>query len=55
MQMQHYDMAVSAIAAKSKNDALAALEVLQADAFRWQTNPLTIAGRVTISRKLQML
>ena len=41
-QMQHYDMVVSAIGAKSKNDALAALALLQADAYRWQTNTWTL-------------
>ena len=35
-------MAMSAIAAKSREDALAALALLQADAYRWQTNTWTL-------------
>ena len=43
IQMQHYEMVVSAIAAKKRVDALAALALLQADLFRWHTNTLTFA------------
>ena len=39
-QLQHYEMLKSAIEAKSKNDALAALALLQSDVSRWQTNVL---------------
>jgi len=39
-QLQHYEMLKSAIEAKSKNDALAALALLQSDVARWQTNIL---------------
>jgi len=41
-QTQHYDMAMSGIVAKSKDDALPALALLQADAYRWQTNTWTL-------------
>jgi hypothetical protein len=37
-QNQHYEMLKSAIEAKSKNDALAALALLDADISRWQIN-----------------
>ena len=39
-QLQHFEMLESAIEAKSKNNALAALALLQADVSRWQTNVL---------------
>jgi hypothetical protein len=42
-QNQHYEMLKSAIEAKSKNDALAALALLQADISRWQINWLQVA------------
>lgn len=41
-QLQHYEMLQSAIEAKSKIDALAALALLQADVSRWQTDSLSI-------------
>ncbi len=37
-QLEHHEMLKSAIEAKSKNDALAALALLQADISRWQVN-----------------
>ena len=45
--MQHYEMLKSAIQAKSKGDALAALAFLQADVFRWHTNVLEVALAMT--------
>jgi len=42
MQLQHYDMVKSAIEAKSRPDALAALALLQADVSRWRTNSAVI-------------
>jgi len=38
IQLQHYDMLKSAVDAKVKNDALAALALLQADISRWRIN-----------------
>ena len=38
MQLGHYNMVKSAIEAKSKPDALAALALMQADVSRWRTN-----------------
>ncbi len=38
MQLEHYNMVKSAIEAKSKPDALAALALMQADVSRWRTN-----------------
>lgn len=46
-QMQHYEMLKSAIEVKSKNDALAALALLQSDVSRWHTNVLTVANAMT--------
>lgn len=43
MQEQHYEMLKSAIEAKSKNNALAAIKLLEADEHRWQTNVAVIA------------
>jgi hypothetical protein len=43
-QLQHYEMLKSAIEAKSKNDALAALALLQSDVSRWQTNVLIVVN-----------
>ncbi len=45
-QMQHYEMLVSAIEAKNRVDALAALALLQADVNRWQTNWLMVANAI---------
>lgn len=42
MQLQHYDMVKSAIAAESKPDALAAIALLQSDVSRWRTNSVAI-------------
>jgi len=42
MQLQHYDMVKSAIEAKSRTEALAALALLQADVSRWRTNSAVI-------------
>ena len=42
MQLQHYDMVKSAVEAKSRTEALAALALLQADVSRWRTNSLVI-------------
>ncbi len=42
MQLQHYEMVKSAIEAKSRDEALAALALLQADVSRWRTNSLEI-------------
>lgn len=43
MQEQHYEMLKSAIEAKSKNDALAALKLLETDVHRWQASESLIA------------
>ena len=47
IQMQHYEMVVSAIAAKNRVDALAALALLQADVFRWRKDMLTVTNALT--------
>ncbi len=47
MQMQHYEMLVSAIEAKTRVDALAALALFEADIFRWHTNTLTETIAIT--------
>jgi len=44
VQNQHYEMLKTAIEAKAKNDALAALALLQADISRWQINWLVVAS-----------
>ena len=46
-QLQHYEMVVSAIATKSRVDALAALALLQADVYRWRRDTLTEASAMT--------
>jgi hypothetical protein len=46
-QVQHYEMVVSAIAAKNRTEALAALALLQADVFRWHEDTLTVANALT--------
>lgn len=38
VQLQHHGMVKTAIEAKAKNDALAALALLQADISRWRVN-----------------
>ena len=43
LQQQHYEMLQSAIEAKSKKDALAAIKLLEADTHRWQENVAVIA------------
>ena len=43
IQMQHYEMVKSAIEAKDRVNALAALALFEADIFRWRTNTLTLA------------
>ena len=47
MQMQHYEMLKSAIEAKDRIDALAALALFEADIFRWHTNTMTEAVAIT--------
>ncbi len=47
MQMQHYEMLKSAIEAKVRVDALAALALFEADIFRWHTNTLTEFAAIT--------
>ncbi len=47
MQMQHYEMLKSAIEAKNRVEALAALALFEADIFRWHTNTLTEATTIT--------
>ena len=47
VQMQHYKMLKSAIEAKDRVDALAALALFEADIFRWHTNSLTVAETMT--------
>jgi hypothetical protein len=44
VQSQHYEMLKAAIEAKSKNDALAALALLDADVSRWQVSWTVIAS-----------
>jgi hypothetical protein len=44
LQQQHYEMLQSAIEAKSKNDALAAIKLLEADTHRWEANVAVIAN-----------
>jgi hypothetical protein len=44
IQMQHYEMLKSAIEARSKNDALAALALLHSDVSRWHTDILTVVS-----------
>jgi hypothetical protein len=44
VQLQHYEMLKSAIEAKSKNDALAALALLDADVARWRETWTIIAS-----------
>ena len=41
MQMQHYEMLVSAIEAKNRVEALAALALFEGDIYRWHINSLT--------------
>jgi hypothetical protein len=43
LQEQHYEMLKTAIEAKSKTDALAAIKLLEADEHRWQENVAVIA------------
>jgi len=38
IQLQHYDLVKTAIEAKSKHEALAALALLQSDVSRWRIN-----------------
>ena len=47
IQMQHYEMVKSAIEAKDRVNALAALALFEADIFRWHTNTLTEAVAIT--------
>ena len=47
MQMQHYEMLKSAIEAKNRVEALAALALFEADIFRWQEDTLTVANAIT--------
>jgi len=47
IQMQHYEMVKSAIEAKDRINALAALALFEADIFRWHTNTLTEAVAIT--------
>ena len=47
MQLQHYEMLKSAIEAKDRVDALAALALFEADIFRWHTNTLTVEVTIT--------
>jgi hypothetical protein len=47
MQLQHYESLVSAIDAKNRVDALAALALFEADIFRWQEDTLTLANAIT--------
>jgi hypothetical protein len=47
MQLQHYEMVKSAIEAKDRINALAALALFEADIFRWNTNTLTVAVTIT--------
>ena len=42
MQLQHYEMVETAIEAKSKTEALAAIALLQSDVSRWRTNSVVI-------------
>jgi hypothetical protein len=43
-QLQHYEMLKTAIEAKSKEDALAALTLLDGDVHRWEVNWAVIAS-----------
>lgn len=47
MQLQHYEMIKSAIEAKDRVNALAALALFHADIFRWHTNILTVQTTIT--------
>jgi hypothetical protein len=47
IQIQHYEMVKSAIEAKDRVNALAALALFEADIFRWHTNTLTEAVAIT--------
>ena len=47
IQMQHYEMLKSAIVAKDRTNALAALALFQGDMLRWHTNILTEAAALT--------
>ena len=47
LQLQHYEMVKSAIEAKDRINALAALALFEADIFRWHTNTLTEAVAIT--------
>ena len=42
IQLQHYDLVKTAIEAKSKNEALAALALLKSDVSRWRINSVVI-------------
>lgn len=42
IQLQHYDTVKTAIEARSKDEALAALALLQSDVSRWRTNSVVI-------------
>ena len=46
-QIQHYEMVVSAVAARNRVEALAALALLQADVYRWHEDTLTVANAMT--------
>ena len=47
IQLQHYEMLKSAIEAKNRVEALAALALFEGDIFRWHTNTLTEAVAIT--------
>jgi hypothetical protein len=47
MQLQHYEMVKSAIEAKDRINALAALALFEADIFRWRVNTLSLEVAVT--------
>lgn len=42
IQLHHYDLVKTAIEAKSKDEALAALALLQSDVSRWRINSVVI-------------
>ena len=42
VQLQHYQMVKAAIEAKSRNDALAAISLFEADMYRWRTNTMSL-------------
>lgn len=55
IDIQHYKVLKAAIEAKSKNDALAVLALMQSDATRWHTDILTVMNALVDNAALTEL